>query len=394
MKLIQAKIRGLGSTMESCWFTLGPRLTLLHFPDALAGSNFLRALATINPPYACHTTRPFQHFPRIIHKEGITRRIFPHKRTIAFSVFSATPKLVEELAAISPLLYETDRIEVGRRLDYSRWIGFVELALSTRWSEIVAPLQQLCDWAAAITPEIAAPFAEICRTRKPSDRIKNELRDTLITWMHALPSQREECIEHLFDTTMQAILRVDHFHAAQERVKTRLPLFAVLGGASDLATLRQYSATQCATLRRQSPDAEHSFLAEFHHQLSMLGFPDVSLAYSSTRKKYTITDPYGGTTDDSTQDSPHILLRQLQLGACLASALSRTIYKTNPILLFDAPERNLPESLHRQLAEFVVRFSEHTQCLYVYNHSAIFPQDAADKSYESADLVDGISVNP
>jgi hypothetical protein len=394
MELIQAKIRGLGSTMESCWFTLGPQLNLFHFPDTRAGSNFLRALATINPPYSCHATQPFQDFPRIIHKEGVTRRIFPEKRTIAFSVFSATPKLVEELAAISPLLYATDRVEVGRRLDYSRWIGFVELALSTRWSEVATPLQQLCDWAAAITPAIAARFVEICRDRKPSDRIKNELRDTLIAWMHALPSLRDEPIQHLFDTTMQAILRIDHFHAAQEWVKTRLPLFAVLGRETDHVTLREYIAAQCANLRQQSLDAERTFLADFHDQLSTLGFPEVSLSSCAATKKYTIADPCAEESDGSAQEGTPAFLRQLQLGACLASALSRTVYKANPILLFDAPERNLPQSLHGQLADFVVRFSQHTQCLYVYNHALVFSQDAADKSYESADLVDCRSADP
>ncbi len=55
MKLIQARIRGLGTTIETPWLDLSPQLNLFHFPEKVSGENFLLALQTINPPYSCQT---------------------------------------------------------------------------------------------------------------------------------------------------------------------------------------------------------------------------------------------------------------------------------------------------------------------------------------------------
>ncbi len=91
MKLIQARIRGLGTTMETRWFDLSPQLNLFHFPDKESGGNFLRALQTINPPYSCQDLKPFAEFPPVIKKGERTRRVIAAKRTIALTVFGATP---------------------------------------------------------------------------------------------------------------------------------------------------------------------------------------------------------------------------------------------------------------------------------------------------------------
>ena len=91
-------------------------------------------------------------------QNGHTRRINPAKRTIALAVFNATPDLVQELSSIGDWFYETDRIEVGRRFDYSRWINFVELASSTRWSEISSDIEDLLAGRPAKLPRQGPPY--------------------------------------------------------------------------------------------------------------------------------------------------------------------------------------------------------------------------------------------
>ncbi len=208
MKLIQARIRGFGTLEESRWFDLGPHLNLFQFTDQnrkdvpFLGKNFLRILQTINPTYELQTVKPFADFPKFTRQDGYTRRVIPTKRTVALAVFSATPKLVKELAAVSEWLYETDRIEVGRRLDYSRWINFVELASSTRWSEISADMLKLLGQAQRLTPNLATPPADIIQTLKPTDRIKNELQDQLAHWLQSLPSELWESSRQLIEATI------------------------------------------------------------------------------------------------------------------------------------------------------------------------------------------------
>ncbi len=143
MNLIKMKIRGLGTTPETHWLDIGKGLTLFHLPGPETAKAFIKAIQTINPPYHCRTQKPYSDMPKTIKDNGHTRIIKSQKRTVSIGVFTSTPPLVEQLAACSPLFYETDRIEVGRRLDYSRWINFIELASSTRWSEISEEIKEL-----------------------------------------------------------------------------------------------------------------------------------------------------------------------------------------------------------------------------------------------------------
>ncbi len=188
MKLIKARIRGLGRTMESRWFALTPHLNLFHFPDDDGRAGFFQALETINPPYSCQSVQPFADFPRFNKHQDHARKVVAGKRTVALAVFNSTPNLVADLAAITPLLFGTDRIEVGRRLDYSRWINFVELASSSRWSEISTDLGRLLDLTRTLAPAKASELAEIITPLRPSDRIRNDLQKRLTDWLADLPS--------------------------------------------------------------------------------------------------------------------------------------------------------------------------------------------------------------
>lgn len=44
-----------------------------------------------------------------------------------------------------PSLYELDQVEVGRRLDNSRWLNFVEISQSLKWSDISDKLHLLLE---------------------------------------------------------------------------------------------------------------------------------------------------------------------------------------------------------------------------------------------------------
>ncbi|NOR23871.1 MAG: hypothetical protein GQ542_05660 [Desulforhopalus sp.] len=406
MKLIQARIRGLGRLEESQWFDLSPHLNLFQFPDLngdVFGRNFLRILQSINPTYEIQTAKPFADFPNFTEQGGYTRRVNPAKRTIALAVFSATPSLVKELAAVDEWLYETDRIEVGRRLDYSRWINFVELASSTRWSEISDNMQTLLEQARHLEPDLTTPLADILRPLKPADRIKNELQEKLAHWLENLPSELQNSSRQLIESTISAVMRADHFHTARDIVCTRLPLFVVLGNSTPpssildqktasstdlnadfLHSLLHLIASNAKSQAKESKNGGRTFFEELNEQLVTLQFSGMKLRIDRSPAGILLT--IDGKPVQLSKDEPLSLLRQMQTKACLAVALSRTAYKTEPILLFAGPERALPDTLHGELADFVINIAKTCQCLYSFSDVDIFSNDVADRRYNAADL--------
>jgi hypothetical protein len=403
MKLIQARIRGIGALTESRWFELSPHLNLFWFPQQQYGGNFLRILQTINPPYAIETVKPFADFPAYIKQDGQTKRVHPSKRTVALAVFSATPALVKELAAISPVLYETDRIEVGRRLDYSRWINFVELAASTRWSEISDNIRILLDEAQRFAPERRHPLADIIRGLKPTDRIKDTLQGLLAHWLDDLPPELWHSSRQRIETTRAAVLRADHFQSARDNIRSRLPLLVVLGGCpssvkkpgrqtaaeaeQDFAShqhLVHLISEHSKAIGNTSAAAARAFFDELNDQLAAWRFSSMRLRCdrSATGVLRLLNDqPVQKATD-----GPLLMLRQLQANAGLAIAFSRVVDRAEPMLLFDAPERHLPTTLQDELVDFIIKISKTSQCLYSLAAVDIFPKDLAGRRYNGESL--------
>jgi|GEM_PF-1022890 len=403
MKLIKARIRGLDALTESRWFDLTPRLNLFQFPERSHGRNFLRILQTINPTYTVENVEPFADFPEYTEQDGYTKHVNPAKRTIALAVFSATPGLVKDLSAISDLLYETDRIEVGRRLDYSRWINFVELASSTRWSEISGDIETLMDAARRLDPNLVQPVSELIGSLKPADRIKAQIKYQLAHWLQDLPPKIRQESGQRIETTLTAVQRVDYFDAARAVVRDRMPLFVVIGSSlasardrnpKAMASLEQDSASfghllqliaeRAETIGQKSASDERAFLRELNEQLSAVQPQSMMMRLDKSADGELLLK--NDKPGPRATDGPMFSLRQMQAKACLAVALSKAAYKTEAILLFDEPEAGFPETLHQDLTDFVINISKTCQCLYAYSHADIFPKDAAGREYSAAEL--------
>ncbi len=223
MRLRQLKIRGLGSLPETDWIALSGTTTLLRLPDKSMGRQFLKTVQSINPPSDCRIDQPFKDLPlETVSANGHRRVIAPEKRTIVFGIFETPSSLVRELGAITPPLYETDRVEVGRRLDYSRWINFVEIASSSRWSEVSKDITNLLlqqSTGGADTSNIKRLLAETA----PSDRIKGNMLEQLATWLTGLQSRLPEPGD--LDDILEKVLRASRFSEARALMERRLPQF-------------------------------------------------------------------------------------------------------------------------------------------------------------------------
>lgn len=394
MKVIQARVRGLGTTIESLWFKMSPRLTLCHFPDDIGRASFLRTLETVNPSYSCLSTKPFADFPLKIELQGYPRRIRLDKRTVALAIFNSTPELVKELAEISPQLYDTDRIEVGRRLDYTRWINFVEMASSTRWSEISSDMLQLMHDAERIAPDGTEPIAALIKSLKASDRIKDGLAGNITNWLISLPNSIGESARQRKENMLTSVRRAEHFHRARTLVEQRLPLFMVLKTSpisqdpypSPLFSLIDRITDRCKDLSRKSEHEPRNFLAQLNRHLSTMRFSGMILRIEATGAGFALSSTPALETRHAT---PRSAFKYLQAAALLTIAYSRVVCRTEPVLLFDSPERSLPAALHPDLADFILRIAEFCQCLYGYTSVDIFPPDQDIKRYTATELTMG-----
>ncbi len=386
MILVKLRLRGLGEIPQTEWVEVAAGLNLLEAQNTAQQRALVDALATINPPYQCREVEPFGDLPRQISRQGRTRRIVPHKRTIAIGVFNSNPDLVQELAKISPVLYETDLIEVGRRLDYSRWINFIELASSTRWSEIAAEVDALLT-TGGLDPGSAGQLRRLTETLAPTDRIKGELMTELAACLEAATTgaatdERDRLIDLL-----HRVLRARHFTKARAVVEKRLPLLAAL----DLGRLRSWRLRRLSsgpqaclppalsllietferTLHASNATAANQLLHRLQRELDRQGATP-TLRVQRHQQMLTVeiiaADGRQRPVDESTP------LERFTVCCRLLVALSTVLLGNRPILLLSLPSReNTPED-HDGLTGRITELADSCQCLCVSTGTHLFSE--------------------
>jgi len=399
MNLIRMKIRGLGSTPETPWFRLGSGLNLFHIPDAAEGMAFIKAIQTINPPYNCQTRQPFSDLLTTIKYKEYTRVVRPQKRTIAISVFSSSPQLVEALAGASPLFYETDRIEVGRRLDYTRWVNFVELASSTRWSEVSDDIQKLHRTMANTSGRMQDPGSLIKRML-PTDRIRDHVMDELLQWLGGLTDRVSE--NHRLDVQelIEKVKRAHYFGAARKIVKSRLPFFFIIHPEqrplTEVKVEYSYSPDESGgsplqflvNLLHDKKSQPETFsgqrcilLEEINRELASLG-QEQRLSVKCNQSTYTLrTHPENSETQNTDLVGSNSLVR-----LCLiVIAASRVLTGSNPVLLFHVNGDASPDQPGVEFKAMIPHISRYCQCLCVTGDSsslADIPETVRHRSEE------------
>lgn len=193
----------------------------------------LEYLQTIRPATAAQLEVLGHRAQKKTTYQGHTRRVVAGKKTAAFALFAADAQLVAEVAAIDEALYELDRIELGRRLDGSRWMNFVELSSSARWSEISHDLMTLLD---KLPPTCPAPLVQPVKTaleeHKPTDRLRRGTDALLIDQLQALSPHVPQNENHHLQTILHLVERSHRFTRARDRIFPQVPRFLHLTGSA------------------------------------------------------------------------------------------------------------------------------------------------------------------
>lgn len=182
-------------------------------------------LQTVNPPYDFEKTDPFRDLPPFTTGAPHRRKILPSKKTAAIAIFAASSQLIKELVAIDPVFFETDRIEFGRRRDQSRWINFVELSNSTRWSEIESTVRSLLSRIDPNAESVVELLQNTIANLFSTDRIKGKTAVDLREQLRALRPFLSENDQAQLEQCLYAVDRDEHFRQAKEVFDVALPLF-------------------------------------------------------------------------------------------------------------------------------------------------------------------------
>lgn len=355
MKLIQAKLRGTGPLIQSSWFQLSGHLNQFHFSSPKEGTTFLRALQTLQPPFSCQTADPFAELPCYEKRGPHTRHIDAAKRTIALGVFAATAEIVTELGPLDHNLYEADRIEIGRRLDYSRWLNFVELSSSTRWKEIKADVLELLLPLRQLDAKKYEEAISVTSSLKGADRIKDEIADSLLFFLQEAANRQQYSALH--QETVDLINRAAHFQTARQLVLQRLPLLIYCNNQGNIAPpmLNKHQATAL----------EHQEVFQF-----------------IKKEQVNLT-----ACDNAADNHKPTVVEKLRAGIRLSLLVSKKAQRLDPIFLFDAPEVNVPPADHPQLQQLIKATAQSQQCFYLSAAKDFFPQADTGKNYTCADLL-------
>lgn len=389
MKISRFKLRGLGETPESGWVDLDPKLTRIHFQNSKGSNSFLHAIETINPPYDCLTVQPFADFPKIINQNGSARIISPRKRTIILSILETSPELVHQLAEISPLFYETDKIEIGRRLDLSRWLNFIELPSSTRWSEVSTDISPLLKMNPI--PEKTAAIKDYIENLSPTDRIKGPLQQSLSLWLNQLIIQVPQKAL-LLRSLLFKVNRADHFRKARALLEKRIPLFVKIDivspgstqSSSALSHLRDMYVKKIASSRPLSGHGNQPFIEQVNHELNSVPFLQPKIQFCSARDSTRlIINHEGRTYENVTMLSPVL---QLQVLSALAIVLSRIEYKSDPLLLFQITDQTTSSEDERLLASQINTIAGCCQCIVGTDNNILLRQGFDGIKYQAEEI--------
>lgn len=236
MELSQVKVRGLPGLKQTGWLIIHPHISLIQAGDTEQANNFLAALEAINPIRDIRQNNALRNYIPFTKINGYTKRVDPAKKTAAYGIFTADPQLIMKLGRINTVYYETDRIEVGRRLDCSRWISFVELPGSSKLAEFEHMAAPIFDTFSELQKE---EYQHLVDKWLFTDRISGKLAEQLRNWWK---SNTQDVSDKELAAKCLKIIELEHeTNQARALVEEKMPYTILIEPNSPLASVYSLS---------------------------------------------------------------------------------------------------------------------------------------------------------
>ena len=328
MRLLKFHIIGHPNFEKSSWIDIGEGINILAPATTSQAQAFLHVLQALHPPYDCQRVHPFESFPLYRRVNSVNRKIISAKRTAVIAIYTASAELIAQLAAIDPLYWEVDRIEIGRRRDYTRWMSFVEIPASGRFSEVAKILHPLLAILPAERAKEFEELGEILTAWPGTDRLKGERAE----WLRVQINRLQALLPHTqLGHCLQTLALEEHFRQAKNLVFANLPLFLNLPCGESFPSNSGQLSFLADRLAEGIADkaALYDQVEAINAQWKALGVPVFLLP--TPQSIQVMTDPTRLSGDSSMYNVTDRTLRMLQC----TSILHRAVYGTDPVVLFD-----------------------------------------------------------
>ena len=184
MKLKRAHVTGYRSIRDSSEFNIEPEKTMLIGPNEAGKTATLKALQALNPPAGEGAFQALRDFPRADYRDVQMGQVDPRTFTVIRGVFSVDEQLRAELAQISPSFSNVEEVEVGRRLDNSRWVKFEGMTRAVSWREIEKDVKQLRDSVKkTASTDFLSRLDTLTQALEQSSVIEGDLAASLVRWI-------------------------------------------------------------------------------------------------------------------------------------------------------------------------------------------------------------------
>lgn len=375
MQLLSFRIIGHPAIPDGSWLNVGKGVTFVKTDSSAQAQGLIKTLQTINPPYDLNHVDPFSDLCQFTAGNHYRKRIIAAKKTAALAIFAASPHLVKELSSLDPAFYETDRIEVGRRRDRSRWMNFIELPGAIRWGEIGPTLRKLL---AQSGPEATATIEGLQNTLAKfsnSDRIKGEGATELKKQAEMLRSFLPKEVQGQLEECLFAIDRGQRFRLAKERVADFLPLFLPI----TYETSEDYAGKADDTLTVQTPAALFSFMTErlkknqekqasFEQRLARINLrlqtlhPELDLRFREAEASIILESPQGSSSLSLAEMNP---VRRMKSVIAGLAAMHEEHCGCYPLFFIDCKVCLLKKQEQAELMNFLFSHSSDWQSLAI-----------------------------
>ncbi len=395
MQLFRCRIAGHFVLKNTGWFTVAKKATLIGGEQGRGKTTLLKALRSINPPFCHHEPFPFESFPQYIQNGRYTRKVMPEKKTAVLALFSCDKVLRDELEKIDPVYLETDQIEVGRKLDCSKWITFVDIASSSRWSELSPTIARLREvFADAVTAVEVADIWQECLMIDPTDRVKEDLADRLnglLAYLESQPPRKQG--RELIDQARFLVNRAARFRQAREAVNAVLPVFVYLEKSVLLSAIidveKIAEKLRCPEeISNICPDLfflellgiDHHFLShadndeirrhleenkDYYHQKTKQLNENLTQHLKTLDSSFSLSvggGPVRLKNDDDQEDSSEhnsvTLLHRWLMSCAISVAYIQNFKRRDLILLLDEPDAGLEQGEKTKLAAMLAELSK------------------------------------
>ena len=294
------------------------------------------------------------------------------------------------LAEISPLFYEMDRVEIGRRLDYSRWLNYVELASSTRWSEVSQQMWRIFERRG----DGEQGISDLLSGLAPTDRVRGTVLAQLVDWLERLSAPVAEKEKTHYKELIEVLRRADIFTRARAVTVGYLPCFFSIDLSQPLPKdfllteqnplsflLSAFASPARLDMDGTPPDAEE--VVQAVNSALATHAPDLEVQIKEDKSVYRIYQD--GTvwrpSPEASQPEDHLLHVKI------LNALHQALYATTPILLVHdgADLGQNQEELYGVLLEM----ASLCQCLYFPSDSSCMEEFPGAKLHGWEDFLAG-----